>query len=66
MLEDRGILSSDRLHRAADSDTYTHSQTVDECFGLLWKIICFLSRESNILISMGRLQLVKPHEEGEN
>jgi hypothetical protein len=37
MLADRSMLSSERLHQAADSDADTHNQTVDEAWGLLWK-----------------------------
>jgi hypothetical protein len=37
MLAERSMLSSERLHLAADSDTDTHNQTVNGTWGLLWK-----------------------------
>jgi hypothetical protein len=37
LFEDRNMLNSERIHPAADSDTDTHSQTVDGAWGLLWK-----------------------------
>ena len=40
MFADKSMLSSERLHTAADSiqtDTDTHNQTVDGAWGLLWK-----------------------------